>query len=67
VKLACQIILAAIYLFGFFRMLKSDFEPTPAKPAGGYKGAVASIIAISFSISLSYFAGAFSELTGGVK
>ena len=63
-KFTCQLLLPAILAFSLFRLLKEDFNGREAKKPGGYKGAVATIIAILFLLLTYWKAGALSLIFG---
>ena len=66
-KLACQILIAALMCFAFFLALKSDFHGKEAQKPGGFAGACVTVAVFALMIALYNEAGAFSELIGGSK
>jgi len=67
VKLACQILIAALLCLGFLIALKSDFHGKEAQKPHGFVGACLSVAIFALMFALYNEAGAFSELIGGGK
>jgi len=58
-KLLCRFVIIIIYTNAFFVMLYRDFHGKKAEDPGGFGGAVATILALSFIFAILYGAGLF--------
>lgn len=58
----CQLILVSFLVYGLFTGLHQDFNGRVAKPAGGFRGAVSTVVSTALVAWLYYAAGAMSML-----
>lgn len=58
----CQVLVVLLALLGFFKCLSTDFDGQTAKPPGGFRGAIITIIVTTLMVLVYWKAGALSLL-----
>jgi hypothetical protein len=59
-QFVCQWFMVLSLVFSLFSMIKRDIEGTPARPPKGFEGVVCTIVGITITAFIYYFAGSFS-------
>lgn len=58
----CQLIILALFVWGFFASLRSDFHGRKAREPYGFQGAVITVVLHGMMFFVYWVAGAFTEV-----